>query len=145
MKTKVIDLYYVEALWPCTHPKSYKCSCSKKDFARYSHYAFNDKREPNKQMDGYNSVLGNFEEKNKDVVKKRLQYDPHNTHKIDFPIFKEEKDAIAYAIRLEEVGELACKYSSTHLNNWQKLYSGRIKTRVIHQIDIKSTEVTIVS
>lgn len=137
VKSHEHDLYYVESIWPCTHDENHKepCGMYRNDpWRRYSTSAFNDKRKPNKQRDGYGHANGSFDRENMDVSEKRMATSPKTGFLIEHPVFEREDDALAYAERLAKYGELASKYDNMgHIPNWKKNHSRKIRTRVVRE------------
>lgn len=135
-KSQEASFFAVEAMWPCTCGKS-KCTCHRR-FGRYSPLAFNDRRTPKTDYDGYGSCRGTFEESNPDVAAAKLERDPYTGFKAESPLFDDPAAALAYADRLAKHGELASKYDNmTHIPKWRERHSGKIKTRVVHERSAK--------
>jgi hypothetical protein len=130
--TTETDRFFVEAVWPDTHSVRAP-RLGRKEFKRYSRFAFNDRRRPNTQRDGYGKARGTFEEENPDVAKhpSRLEL---RAPLDNIAVFSDPAAALAYAVRLAEVGELASKYDNmTHIEGWRERHSAAIQTRVVHE------------
>jgi hypothetical protein len=143
VETEEVDLFFVEAVWPCTCGKR-KCSAHRGKFSRYNVLAFNDRRHPNTDYDGYGSCRGTFDAQNKDVanVRSRIERRLPNSPRESVPVFSDVHAAWAYAQRLMEYGELASKYDNmTHIEHWRERHEGVIKTRVVHERSARIVQV----
>lgn len=143
VESEEISLFFVEAVWPCTCGKR-KCGAHRGEFSRYNIAAFNDRRHPNTDYDGYGSCRGTFDAQNKDVanVQSRVERRLPNRPREEAPVFSDPQAAWAYAQRLEQYGELASKYDNmTHIDRWRERHEGVIKTRVVHERSARIVQV----
>jgi hypothetical protein len=123
------DLYFIETIWP---------SSTKSGFTRYNSTAYNDRRTPGTRT-LFSSVVGTFDENNKDVsaVPERVT----NGHSgwlrfADVAAFTTARAALNYAERLTEFGEIAAA-QGPHGDQ----YRGPIKVQVVRETMTTTREV----
>jgi hypothetical protein len=134
-------LYWVECEWPDTRSASMKREgwSRGRGFGRYSHTAFNDKRNPGTHK-FFSSTVGTFDAENKDVADHPSRVNFGGAVSDRCMAFTDPAAALAYADRLTEFGELASKQDA-HQEEFIKAYAeaGPIKTRVVEERTTKLT------
>lgn len=143
---RAYTVYVVETMWPDTTGGERE---HREEWGRYCLTAFNDRREPKTTYDGYNRCNGTFDKVNHDVanvperITRSMSYgDGLGGDFAGIAAFTTAPAALAYAARMREMGELACKYDNmTHIKDWRENHSGVVRARVVEERMARITRV----